>query len=65
MLDLHFVTKNKGNFSLVEKERSLQFHVEQAWFSRAGAEYFSLVKIMVANFDFYGRGELGRERKLH
>ena len=29
MLDLHFVTKkNKGNFSLVQTERSLQFHIE-------------------------------------
>ena len=59
-LDARF-TKNKGNFSFVEKGRSLQFHLEQALFSRAGAKYFS----MVASFDFYGREELRRERQLH
>ena len=63
MLDLHFVTKNKGNFFLVEKERLLQFHVEQAWFSRAGAtgKYFSWVKIMVEALIFTA-GECWREK---
>ena len=51
-------------FFSIEKERSLQFYVEQAWFSRAGAKYFSQVKMIVASFEFYRRGELGRERQL-
>ena len=58
-----FCHKKQRQFFLVEKERLLQFHVEQAWFSRAGAtgKYFSWVKIMVEALIFTA-GESWREK---
>ena len=58
-----FCHKKQRQFFLVEKERLLQFHVEQAWFSRAGAtgKYFSRVKNMVEALIFTA-GECWREK---
>ena len=65
MLDLHLVTKRQRKFFFRRKRKIITVSCRTGVISRAGAEYFSLVKIMVANFDFKGRAELGRERKLH